>query len=121
MLRVGRGLPRRHAAAARRAWLTNRRLAGGLGALPHRLPVGVHRADRVAGDADERAETVDLLMAPMGMIVSALLATLVDGGPLLTIIGTVAVALATINVVGGYAVTNRMLEMFKKKDDGGAK
>ena len=27
-----------------------------------------------------------------------------------------AVAFATVNVVGGYAVTNRMLEMFKKKD-----
>ncbi len=37
------------------------------------------------------------------------------------ILGTLAVALATVNVVGGYAVTNRMLEMFKKKDDGGAK
>ena len=37
------------------------------------------------------------------------------------ILGTLAVAFATINVVGGYAVTNRMLEMFKKKDDGGVK
>ena len=36
------------------------------------------------------------------------------------ILGTLAVTFATINVVGGYAVTNRMLEMFKKKDDGGA-
>ena len=31
------------------------------------------------------------------------------------IIGTLAVALAMTNVVGGFAVTNRMLEMFKKK------
>ena len=37
------------------------------------------------------------------------------------ILGTLAVALATVNVVGGYAVTNRMLEMFKKKDGGAAK
>jgi NAD(P) transhydrogenase subunit alpha len=37
------------------------------------------------------------------------------------ILGTLAVIFATINVVGGYAVTNRMLEMFKKKDTGGAK
>ena len=37
------------------------------------------------------------------------------------ILGTLAVTFATINVVGGYAVTNRMLEMFKKKDQGGAK
>jgi NAD(P) transhydrogenase subunit alpha len=32
-----------------------------------------------------------------------------------TVLGTLAVAFATINVVGGYMVTNRMLEMFKKK------
>lgn len=37
------------------------------------------------------------------------------------ILGTLAVIFATINVVGGYAVTNRMLEMFKKKDTGGGK
>jgi NAD(P) transhydrogenase subunit alpha len=35
-------------------------------------------------------------------------------------LGTLAVVLATINVVGGYMVTNRMLAMFKKKDKGGA-
>ncbi|GAB2676354.1 NAD(P) transhydrogenase subunit alpha [Aliiglaciecola sp. 3_MG-2023] len=31
------------------------------------------------------------------------------------ILGAVAVFLATINVVGGYLVTDRMLAMFKKK------
>ena len=31
-------------------------------------------------------------------------------------LGTAAVTLATINVVGGYMVTDRMLSMFKKKD-----
>ncbi len=31
------------------------------------------------------------------------------------ILGTAAVAFATINVVGGYLVTDRMLAMFKKK------
>ncbi|PIB36195.1 pyridine nucleotide transhydrogenase [Reichenbachiella sp. 5M10] len=30
-------------------------------------------------------------------------------------IGGIGIVLATINVVGGHAVTNRMLEMFKKK------
>ena len=34
---------------------------------------------------------------------------------LTTILGTGAVFFATINVVGGYLVTNRMLGMFKKK------
>ena len=37
------------------------------------------------------------------------------------ILGMLAVILATINVVGGYAVTDRMLFMFKKKDKGGPK
>jgi NAD(P) transhydrogenase subunit alpha len=32
------------------------------------------------------------------------------------VLGTAAVALATINVVGGYLVTDRMLAMFRKKD-----
>ena len=32
------------------------------------------------------------------------------------VLGTLAVAFATINVVGGYFVTDRMLGMFKKKD-----
>mgnify|MGYP000368528967 FL=1 len=35
---------------------------------------------------------------------------------LATILGTLAVAFATINVVGGYMVTDRMLAMFRKKD-----
>lgn len=36
--------------------------------------------------------------------------------PLLTAIAIVAVALGTINVVGGFAVTERMLQMFKKRE-----
>jgi NAD(P) transhydrogenase subunit alpha len=32
-------------------------------------------------------------------------------------IGLAALILATVNVVGGYLVTDRMLEMFKKKGD----
>ena len=33
------------------------------------------------------------------------------------VLGTMAVAFATINVVGGYLVTDRMLNMFKKKKE----
>ena len=35
--------------------------------------------------------------------------------PVTVLLGTAAVTFATINVVGGYLVTNRMLSMFKKK------
>jgi NAD(P) transhydrogenase subunit alpha len=35
--------------------------------------------------------------------------------------GTIAVALAAVNVFGGFLVTQRMLEMFKKKEPKAAK
>lgn len=48
-------------------------------------------------------------------IVGALLATGIDNGVAATVLGIVAVALAAINVVGGFMVTNRMLAMFRRK------
>lgn len=51
-------------------------------------------------------------------IVGALMSAGAGSDGLATALGTMAVALATINVVGGYMVTNRMLAMFKKKDTG---
>ncbi len=36
-------------------------------------------------------------------------------GPLQTVLGMIAIVLATVNVVGGYLVTDRMLHMFKRK------
>lgn len=48
-------------------------------------------------------------------IVGALIAAGAGHSVLATILGTIAVILATINVVGGFLVTNRMLHMFKRK------
>ena len=49
-------------------------------------------------------------------IVGALLAVTASGGSeLAKILGTIAVACAMINVVGGFMVTHRMLDMFKRK------
>lgn len=48
-------------------------------------------------------------------LVGALLAAGNDAGMLVNILGFIAVTLATINVVGGFMVTNRMLAMFKRK------
>ena len=47
-------------------------------------------------------------------IVGALIAT-GDNNSHTTLIGCAAVIFAMINVIGGYAVTDRMLKMFKKK------
>ena len=48
----------------------------------------------------------------------ALVGALVVAGPLgvtaSTILGLIAVILATVNVVGGFMVTDRMLRMFRK-------
>ncbi len=37
-------------------------------------------------------------------------------GPALAVLAIVAVALGSINVFGGFAVTERMLQMFKRKE-----
>lgn len=50
-------------------------------------------------------------------IVGAILALHTDTGPFGTVLGILALILATINVVGGYVVTDRMLAMFKNKGD----
>ncbi len=48
-------------------------------------------------------------------VVGALVAAGADQGALASYLGLGAVILATINVVGGFLVTNRMLSMFKRK------
>ncbi|MBD5778767.1 NAD(P) transhydrogenase subunit alpha [Pelagicoccus sp. NFK12] len=49
-------------------------------------------------------------------VVGALLAIRSEAeGTIGMILGVAALVFATVNVVGGYAVTDRMLQMFKKK------
>lgn len=51
------------------------------------------------------------------IIVGALLQAVTFDGhiTLTTVLGAVAVLLASINIFGGFAVTGRMLDMFRKK------
>jgi NAD(P) transhydrogenase subunit alpha len=48
-------------------------------------------------------------------LVGAILSSGDDSSSITIALGTIAVFLASLNVVGGYLVTNRMLRMFKKK------
>lgn len=48
-------------------------------------------------------------------IVGALLSAGLAEFSISTILGLVAIIFATINVIGGFLVTDRMLKMFKKK------
>lgn len=49
-------------------------------------------------------------------LVGALIAAGLKHTTLTTVLGVIAVAFATINVVGGFMVTHRMLGMFRKKE-----
>ena len=51
-------------------------------------------------------------------VVGAMLAAGAEKDTVATILGMVAVILASTNVVGGFLVTDRMLEMFQQKRGG---
>jgi NAD(P) transhydrogenase subunit alpha len=53
-------------------------------------------------------------------VLGAIVATGAEYAVAATWLGAASVFFATVNVVGGYMVTNRMLAMFRKKDSGGA-
>jgi NAD(P) transhydrogenase subunit alpha len=48
------------------------------------------------------------------IVIGGLLQTKNDIGNMLTILSFTAVLVATINIVGGFVVSHRMLKMFKK-------
>lgn len=48
------------------------------------------------------------------IVVGGLLQTKNDAGNTMTIIASIAILIASINIVGGFVVTHRMLKMFKK-------
>jgi NAD(P) transhydrogenase subunit alpha len=50
------------------------------------------------------------------IIVGALIAAAAAGSPSSKWLGLIAVALASVNIFGGFAVTARMLAMYKKKE-----
>jgi H+-translocating NAD(P) transhydrogenase subunit alpha len=47
-------------------------------------------------------------------LVGSMVAAGTEHGTVTTVLGTVAVTAATINVVGGFLITDRMLKMFRK-------
>ncbi len=52
----------------------------------------------------------------VGALIAAAAVGLSDGGTVSKWLGLVAVVLASINIFGGFAVTARMLAMYKKKE-----
>lgn len=56
-----------------------------------------------------------IVLAGAIVVVSSLFAT-ASHGPLMTGLAILAVTLGAINVFGGFAVTERMLQMFRRKE-----
>ncbi len=54
------------------------------------------------------------------IIVGALIASAAGGSPASKWLGLLGVVLASVNIFGGFAVTARMLAMYKKKERPGA-
>jgi H+-translocating NAD(P) transhydrogenase subunit alpha len=50
-------------------------------------------------------------------VIGAILVTGASDSTLSTVLGFLAVVLATVNVVGGFLVTDRMLAMFRRRED----
>jgi NAD(P) transhydrogenase subunit alpha len=51
-----------------------------------------------------------------GITVVGAILSVASPSPYSTVLGFLAIVFATVNVVGGFLVTHRMLHMFKKKD-----
>lgn len=51
----------------------------------------------------------------ISVIGALLIAGRTDNATLATVLGVFAVVLATVNVVGGFMVTDRMLQMFRRR------
>ena len=75
-----------------------------------------------SGMAEDLLDTIGQLFGPIRgglafavIFVGAMLAAALTVTPLGKTMGVLAVALAAVNVFGGFLVTRRMLEMFKKK------
>jgi NAD(P) transhydrogenase subunit alpha len=56
-----------------------------------------------------------IVLAGAIVIVAALVG--VGGGPLMLTLAVAAITLGAINVFGGFAVTERMLQMFRRRGD----
>ena len=54
-------------------------------------------------------------LPPCVIVVGAMLVAATADTPIAIVLAFVAVILGTINVVGGFVVTDRMLEMFKRR------
>ena len=88
--------------------------------------VGVQTINRIPPLLHTPLMAATNAISGISLVASLVLAGSGDG-VLATVLGTIAVACATANIVGGFLITDRMLSMFKRtkaglagKDEGSA-
>jgi H+-translocating NAD(P) transhydrogenase subunit alpha len=54
-------------------------------------------------------------IASIALVGSIVITGRQDTDPVITVLGVVAIACSTINAVGGFLITDRILKMFKKR------
>ena len=55
------------------------------------------------------------------LVVGSIIVTGAKHPPYITILGAIALFASMTNIVSGFLITDRMLKMFRKKDQGGRK
>lgn len=81
-----------------------------------KVPSTLHTPLMSGSNAISGVTIVGALLSAGLSVEGSLSGIILMGYPLTSLLGMLAVMFATVNVVGGFMVTHRMLEMFKRKD-----
>ena len=83
------------------------------------VPLGLELVRKVSPLLHTPLMSLTNAISAISVVGAILVAGRGDSPGLSKILGTIAVMFATINVVAGFLITDRMLKMFRKKDTGG--
>ncbi|MEL6821603.1 MAG: NAD(P) transhydrogenase subunit alpha [Calditrichota bacterium] len=81
-----------------------------------KVPSTLHTPLMSGSNAISGITIVGALLSAGLSVEGSLSGIILMGYPLTSLLGMLALIFATVNVVGGFMVTHRMLEMFKRKD-----
>lgn len=83
------------------------------------VPLGLELVHKVSPLLHTPLMSLTNAISAISVVGAILVAGKGDAPGLSKILGTIAVMFATINIVAGFLITDRMLKMFRKKDTGG--
>jgi NAD(P) transhydrogenase subunit alpha len=83
------------------------------------VPLGLELVRKVSPLLHTPLMSLTNAISAISVVGAILVAGKGDSPGLSKTLGTIAVMFATINVVAGFLITDRMLKMFRKKDAGG--